>query len=242
MASSFFGTMVKTQKRAEQSIDVMGKIKTLDFILPNYIESAINVNWTSSPIVNIGTSNGEIRTYRSRDRNNLRAPITMGLFLREAGFPNNVNRGSDLRATAIYFQEPTSLTSGKLLVATTNPGRGSATLSSNQAVFEMDGIVDFEFSEVGFSTGAAVRLLQARIVFRKFISTKQNEWRWCRDLTRSNCSVGTQFVDIEHTINIPLVNNIFTSNLLNTSGTGSVNKILLGNFYMYRMVQKGVSQ
>ena len=128
------------------------------------------------------------------------------------------------------------------MIATTNPGRGSATLSSDQAIFTMDGIVDFEFSEVGFSSGNSVRLLQARVVFRKFISTNQNEWRWCRDLTRPNCSAGAQFSDIEHIINIPLVNNVFTSNLLNTPGTGSVNKTLLGNFYMYRMIQKGVGQ
>ncbi len=222
-----------------RSADTLETAQSLEMNIPHYVGQAINARWTDIDITNIGGGPGEIRTFRSsRDAAIATPPTTVAAFIREAGYTSSTNPGSDLRATSLYFKNPTATTPGILFVSSSNPGTGTTTLSSRNAEMFFDNIVEFELSSGGIpiDAGDTVRMVEMRVVFRKFRSSEPSEWRWCPSIemnTTAECRSGAQYTDITKLINIPLRNNVMISNF--ESETGSrLEETVYGDVYYYR--------
>ena len=147
---------------------------------------------------------------------------------------------SDLRATGIYFVNPTPTTPGELIISSSPSGTGSVVLASSSAQHRFDSIVELEVSPSGFPSknGDPVRVAHFRIVYRKFLSTEKDLWRWCPEANKTapNCQVGARYKDIEHVLDIPFVNNSITTEFTDSSGNKR-KETLFGDIYFFRLSQ-----
>lgn len=241
IAGSVLHAVGKTSMFVSYSADEEANARSLEYILPIYMEQAINVDWTSSSINNIGSSRGELRIFKSSLSLTPQAPETIGVFLREAGRPNMAVPSSDLRGTAIYFRNPTATTEGELIISASRSGTGAVVLSSENPSHVFNSIVELEVSPGGFpsNSGDVVRVAKVRIVYRKFLSTEKNLWRWCptADIAKSDCDVGARYKDIEHVFDIPFVNNTITTQFTNSSGNKR-KETLFGDLYFFKLSQE----
>jgi hypothetical protein len=208
-------------------------IQTAQLILPQYFGQALNVDWTNAAIGNIGAGRGQIRFFTSgfNATGGAQAPESVAAFLREAGYPSPSNPGSDIRATAVYFRNPSVSESGQLIVSSSGPGFGPANLSSNDPWNVLDSIVELEVGNAGYLSvpGDPVRALRLRIVFRRFIDPDQTQWQYCpQDQIPSNnaCQTSARFVDETVFLDIPVVNNRIPTDF----GT---EETLYGNLYFF---------
>lgn len=221
-----------------RSAELEASSRFMDEVLRRYIGSAVHVDWTSGNIGNIASGRGLIKKFRSGFSLSAAAPFeAIGLFIREAGSAgSSFNRG-DLRATALYFKNPSPTTSGELKIVTSPHGMGAARLSPSQAQIEFDSIVELELSPgvYNVASGDAVRIMNVRVVTRKFTSEERGDWRWCpsdRINRQASCRTKAPFRDIEKNFKLVMYNNAIETTLSNSDGSPH-RETLLGNIYFY---------
>lgn len=204
-----------------KNVEKNDELYLLDLILPNYLTYAINVDWTNAAIGNIGASRGRLRNYSSSlSGNPNRQPMTIGVYLRDEGL---VNGESDLRATGIYFRNPTVNSPGELYFASSGTGTGAFLLSPSTAAQKISNLVELEIAPSGLinSSEDVVRSIRLRVVYRKQLTPDQSLWRWCpRSLVGSNtnCQSEANYKDFEKIYDYILVNNLIESNAVTSSG------------------------
>ena len=239
--------ITKAQLYLKDSAELEKVPKELSYMLPIYIGQAVNVDWTSANIGNINGGRGRIRKFTSTMTANRAAPIAVGVYLREAGSPNALNARGDIRATGLYFRNPSPTTPGELLVSSSGFGVGATTLSSDQPIQRFDNIVEFSLMPGGQDTpnGQPIRVVEARVVIRKFtLNTLGGEY-WCPQANinagTAGCGAGNirNFRDIVHILYIPLVNNaIETTDYINAAGDLR-RETLYGNIYFFKQITTG---
>jgi|GEM_PF-5576057 len=233
--SSFMLNAGKARMNAEREADLRVDKAVFSRALEKYISSAVNVEWTSAVINDVNAGKGLLRKYRSNliaDANS--APLTLGLFLRDAG----VNQ-SDIRATALYYKEPTPLTPGRISLATSTSGTGSVDLNSNSAELTLDSVVDFEIGVGGMDVvdGEPVRVVKLNITQRVFTSGDQNDWRWCPASMSAvpACIMTVGVKDVESFYYLSLNKNLIDTGVTRSTGANKMETID-GEVYIYENV------
>lgn len=221
-----------------ETVDMEENNKMMSMILPNYIGQAINVDWTSFPIVDISGDRGQILNFTSQYSPVADPlPITVGVFLREAGHPSTATAYGDIRAVALYFKNPSLTTAGEFTISSSPQNVGQVVLNSDQFEYRVGSLVGLKVSPGGYHIGdnTPVRVVQVEMVYRKFLTADASLWHWCPEdsLGEAGCDTGVSFKDIKKTIHISLVNNsIETSDFI--SGTNIRRKEnLYGNLYFF---------
>lgn len=238
--------ITKAQIYLKESAELEETNKELSNIIPLYIGHAVNVDWTSSAINNIDGGRGRMRIFNSSMTASVAPPVAVGVYLREVGDPGASNARGDIRATALYFRNPSPTTPGELLISTSGFGVGTTTLSSDQSAHRFENIVEFSLRPGGNSTiNEPVRVVEARIVIRKFSLNNQGGDFWCPQFNIDNGSPGCgganlrNFRDIVHTLYLPVVNNaIDTTDYINTAGDLR-KETLYGNLYFFKQTTVG---
>lgn len=214
------------------SAEESARVQRASFTMNRYLGNAINVDWTTGAINNIGGNRGQIRIFDSGFYAAGGAPpvTTVGVFLREAGYPSSTNPGSDIRATALYFINPTETQGGRLFISSTPAGFGNVTLASNQYDVMFENLVEFHMNPSGFASGNGdpVRVVKLEMTFRRFRDSRQADWRFCpvAQMARPNCNTRSKYVDEKVSLDVALVNNAIPTDF----GT---NETLYGNVYFY---------
>lgn len=213
--------------------------RALSFALPYYLGQAVNIDWTSGSIGNIGANRGQIRMFTSTLAPTPQNPVAVGVFLREIGRPGNGNSLGELRGTGIYFKNPTPSTEGEIIISSASAPSGSVQLSSDDFDQKFGSIVSLEVRPGGYDStpGAPVRVVELNIVYRKFLTDDKSQWHWCpASLIQSTpaCPNQTSVRDVRKTIEIPLVNNALdTTDIINDAGERR-KETLFGNLYFFR--------
>lgn len=240
IAGSVLLLVGKTNSFVHYSADEEANVRALSSSLPLYLGQAVNIDWTDTTITNINGGRGRLLNFTSSFNPTPLPPIAIGIFLREAGIPNSTIPTSDLRATGLYFRNPTTLTEGELIISSATSGTGNVTVSSDQVSQSFKSIVGLEVSPGGFPSvsGDPVRVVKVKITYRKFLSTDKNEWRWCPEANKlgPNCQTSARYQDIEHILHIPLPNNAIPTNFTRPDGSQR-NETLFGDLYFFRLFQ-----
>ncbi len=210
-------------------------IQLANFILPRYFGLGLGVDWEAGNIGNIGGNRGQIRMFNSglNPGSIPQQPITVGSFLREAGNPSPANTGSDIRATGIFFKNPSITEPGELIISSSDQGFGSAVVSSDNPIHVLSSIVEMQVSPAGFPSisGDPVRAVRLQVVFRRFLDPDQTAWQYCPEAEIPNwsgCQTKARYVDETLLLDVPLVNNAIATDF----GT---NETLYGNMYFFNM-------
>lgn len=241
MAASAFLLLGKTATYVRSSADAEVNAYTLASMLPVYLGQAVEVDWTAGGIpADLGAGRGRLRRYTSALSNSATppTPIPIGLYLREEGRPSDGLDGSEIRATGIYFREPTRTSPGELFIASSDRGTGQAVLSPDLALERFSSIVEFSIEPAGFNVAMnqPVRVARVRVVYRKYMDGGSNDWRWCPASQSSDPTCRSPFSsrDIERVLNIPLPNNAIETNLRDSSGAFR-RETIFGDLYFFRM-------
>jgi prepilin-type N-terminal cleavage/methylation domain-containing protein len=234
--------LIQTGKTIEEQIVTTTNTKLLAQTLPKFLGMAINVDWTTAPINNVGAGKGQIRIYDSGFNLAPQPPVAVGLFLREAGSPNAGNFRGNLKGTAIYFQNPTPNTPGELRISTSGSGEGLKSLYSDASVFNFTDLVALSIGPAGHTStnGEPVRAVRVQITSRKFYAGSKTNWcteRAIRDGLGDCASRPSNFRDIEKIIFVSLINNRISDESL-TTVTGIVKpESLYGSLYFFNPVR-----
>ena len=230
--------IVKWNVHTAKSVELQENSRSLATALPFYLGQGLDVDWTNSPITNIGAGRGRLLSFRSSlEPSSSAQAIPIGVFLREAGNPGNGTNLGELSATAMYFKNPTPTTSGELIFSSSSPNSGSHTLSANNPRARFSNIVEFEITPGGFASqiNTPVRVARLRIVFRKFTAGNPEDMRFCPGMiTNAACRLETQFKDIERIYLISLPNNSLTTSDYISSTAGPRTETLYGDMYFFR--------
>ncbi len=219
---------------AQDTAEKWNEEQSLAFSLNSYLGRALRVNWTTSPITNIGNNPGLLRDFNSGfvNSNTNSQYITLGAFLREAGAPDPANPTSDIRATGLYFKNPSIQQSGQLVISSSSPGFGPVTISSHDPDVVYDSIVELEIKPGSSlsNSGAPVRMAHVRVVTRRFLTTIKTQWHYCpaSQLGNAACQTGARYVDTTQHLFIPMANNAIT----NGFGQG---ESLYGDIYFFQV-------
>lgn len=230
----------QAQATFTRSVELEENSRLLAATVPRYLGQAVNTVWDTGPIGDIGAGQGRLQLAFDSGLDMLATPpASLGVFLRESGHPAAGNPGSDLRATALYFRNPTPLSEGELIVSSSGPGGGALTLSPDDpGVLKFGSIVELHQSPAGMSakSGDSVRVIRLRIVYRKFTDPERSNWRWCpaADMAQPKCASVAQYRDVTRTLDIPLVDNAVATNTFYEDGTRR-KETLFGDLYFFGM-------
>lgn len=219
---------------AQDTADKWREEQSLAFSLNSYLGRALEVNWTNTAINNIGSGAGRLRDFTSGFVNSATNSqyITVGAFLREAGAPDPTNPTSDIRATGIYFKNPSIQQSGQLVISSSQPGFGQVEISSHQPDVVYDSIVELDIKPGSSlsNSGSPVRMAHIKIVTRRFLSTIKTQWHYCpaSQLGNAGCQTSARYVDTTQHIFVPMANNAIT----NGFGQG---ESLYGDIYFFQV-------
>ncbi len=229
----------RTASFVKHSAETDENVRTVDAALNDYLAKAINVVWTGAQIGNPNNGAGQFRIFSSELRTGNPPPVAIAVFIREMGRAVQGAPQSMLRASGIYFREPTAKNPGVLSFSTSLEASGAVNVSSANALDRFDQIVDFRLEPSGYPVGAgeSVRVVKATVVFRKFLDQDRNTWRWCpssRIATVKACQSTASFKDVTLITHIPLVNNMVTTDRYDFVG-GRVSETLFGSLYYFKL-------
>lgn len=235
--------LIQTAKTIDNQVTTTTSTGLLAQTLPKYLGMAVNLDWTTGNITNVGAGKGRLRIYNSGFTLAQQPPIAVGLFLRESGSPNSGNFRGNLKGTAFYFQNPTPNTPGEFRIVTSGSGAGLKTLHSDASVFTFTDLVGLSIAPAGHSStnGEPVRTVRVQLTSRKFFSGSKTNW--CTGVAiRSNvgdCATRpTTFRDVNRVIFISAVNNRISDESLTVLGTAQPKtESLYGSLYFFRPVR-----
>jgi prepilin-type N-terminal cleavage/methylation domain-containing protein len=230
--------IVKFNVHVTKSVELQETSRSLATALPFYLGQGLDMDWTNSPINNIGNGRGRLLTFSSSlEMSSTAQAIPIGVFLREAGNPGNGTNLGEINATAMYFKNPTPTTSGELIFSSSSASSGAHTLSANNPRARFNNIVEFEITPGGYTSqiNTPVRVARVRVVYRKFTAGNANDMRFCPGMiTNGACRSETQFKDLERIYFITLPNNSLTTSDYISSTGGPRTESLYGDMYFFR--------
>jgi len=228
----------KAHYNTMRAVEVEAEGEVLYIVIQKYLKNAINIDWTSGAINNIGTGRGLIRKYQSGlSPSIVQEPIVIAAFLRDVG----VN-ASDIRASVFFLKEPTYETPGTLLVSTSSSGSGTVNLNSNASQFKLENVVEVVVEPSGFviPDGEPVREVKITTVQRLYKSDDKGTRRWCPVSimnTDSNCKTTAIFRDITEYHYITLDKNVIDTGILVDTLGNTRKETIGGNLYFFNAVK-----
>lgn len=193
------------------------------FFLQTFLGQAIDVRATTGSINGFNpTPANDGRVRAPRVFHTLGGTNTVAAFVRETGQDN-----AALEETAIFFQAPTTTTSGILYFDAGVAGGATPNQSAGPNDIYFGRLTEFESRTPTVSNGVVLGV-EFRIVARTFINREDPaaNWQWCPN-GGGACSMPTAYRDLEKVIKVNLVNNLVPS---------SGGQRTFGKLYFYRFV------